>query len=322
MGGKERETERRLISVIVPVYNVERYLKRCIESILQQTYPYIELIIVDDGSTDGSGQICDRYKRIDDRITVFHEKHGGTSKARNIGLQHAKGEFIGFVDSDDYIVDDMYETLLCGMREGIDIVCCGRRCVISGKKSYNAYCIGATCKFSNQEAIEELLLLRGISFSVCTKLFRKELFYDIRFPVGKTCEDVPVTYNLIKKAKNVLHIGSAKYYNCYRENSRSSHATDTRWMDYVIFARDILMDVNEEYPQLKRQAEARYLLNTLITLKGICDSKEDYAKEKARLEIMLQRMFLRAVFNPYIQDSHKKILLEYKILKKMDWSRI
>lgn len=322
MGGKERETERRLISVIVPVYNVERYLERCIESILQQTYPYIELIIVDDGSTDGSGQICDCYKRIDDRITVFHEKHGGTSKARNIGLQHAKGEFIGFVDSDDYIANDMYETLLCGMREGIDIVCCGRRCVIPGKKSYNAYCIGATCKFSNQEAIEELLLLRRISFSVCTKLFRKELFYDIRFPVGKTCEDVPVTYNLIKKAKNVLHIGCAKYYNCYRENSRSSHAADTRWMDYVIFARDILMDVKEKYPQLKRQAEARYLLNALITLKGICESKKNYAKEKARLEIMLQRMFLRAVFNPYIQDSHKKILLEYKILKNMDWTRI
>lgn len=322
MGGNERETERRLVSVIVPVYNVEQYLERCIESVLHQTYPYIELIIVDDGSTDGSGQICDRYECMDKRITVHHEKHGGTSRARNVGLRYAKGEFIGFVDSDDYIAPDMYERLLYSMCEGIDIVCCGRRCVIPGKKSYNAYCIGGARKFSNREAVEELLLLRGISFSVCTKLFRRELFDDIRFPVGKTCEDLPVTYNLIKKSKNVLHIGSAKYYNCYRENSRSSHAADARWMDYVIFARDILLDVKEEYSQLVKQAEARYLLNTLIMLKEIGDSKKEYEEVKTRLEIMLQRMFLRAVFNPYIPDSHKKILFKYKILKNMDWTRI
>ncbi|MDE5696528.1 MAG: glycosyltransferase [Lachnospiraceae bacterium] len=322
MRQKERVIEKGLVSVIVPVYNVEQYLERCFESILHQTYPRIELIIVDDGSTDGSGKICDYYRQIDTRISVFHAKHEGTSKARNIGLQFAAGEFIGFVDADDYIADDMYESLIDNMHNGIDIVCCGRRCVVPEGKSHNAYCIGAVRKFSNQEAVEELLLLRGISCSVCTKLFRRELFHDIRFPVGKTCEDLPVTYKLIKKSTNVLHIGSAKYYNCYRENSRSSHAADARWMDYVVFARDILLDVIEEYPQLARQAEARYILNTLITLKGISGKEEIYAKAKFRLELMLQRMVLRGLLNPFIQESHKKVLLKYKILKNIDWASI
>lgn len=322
MRQKERVIEKGLISVIVPVYNVEQYLERCIESILHQTYPHIELMIVDDGSTDDSGKICDHYGQIDTRVAVFHEKHGGTSKARNKGIQYANGEFIGFVDADDYIASDMYESLIDNMHAGIDIVCCGRRCVVPGGKSYNAYCIGSARKFSNQEAVEELLLLRGISFSVCTKLFRRELFHDIRFPVGKTCEDLPVTYKLIEKSANVLHIGSAKYYNCFRENSRSSHAADMQWMDYVIFARDILLDVIEKYPQMTRQAEARYILNTLITLKGISVKEESYAKVKSRLELMLRRMGLRGLLNPFIQESQKKVLLKYKILKSIDWASI
>lgn len=314
--------KNRLISVIVPVYNSEKYLERCIESILAQTYPYIELIIVDDGSTDDSGNICDFFAQKDSRVVVFHEKHAGTSKARNRGIQYARGAYIGFVDSDDYIASDMYETLVRNMQEEIDIVCCGRRCVLPRGKSYNAYCCGSVCIFSNQRAIEELLLLRRISFSVCTKLFRKELFEDIRFPIGKTCEDVPVTYKLLKKSTGVLHVGCVKYYNCYREHSRSSHCNDFRWMDYVIFARDILRDVKKEYPLLLRQAEARYLLNTLIMLKEINGRDKDYVEERKRLEKMLNHMFLRAVSNRYISINCKKVLAENILSQKKDWTKI
>ena len=313
MGGRKNEIRKILISVIVPVYNVKQYLGRCIVSILQQTYQNLELILVDDGSTDGSEEICDTYQRMDNRVLVFHEKHGGTSMARNVGIDHAKGQLIGFVDSDDYIALHMYETLFDNLDDDIDIVCCGRRCVVPKGKSHNAYCIGAMRNFSNQEAVEELLLLRGISFSVCTKLFRRELFRDIRFPIGKTCEDLPVTYQLIRKSRNVRHIGEAKYFNCFRENSRSSHFDDSRWMDYVIFARDILLDVKEEYPQLEKQAEARYLLNALTTLKEISESEKNYAQVKLRLEKLLRRMFFTGILNPFIQDSQKKILFKLKI---------
>ena len=308
MGGIGAQEE--IIRVIIPVYNVAPYLSRCIESVLNQTYSNLEIIIVDDASTDGSEQICDDYKKKDTRITVFHVKHGGQSNARNLGLQHANGDYVTFVDADDYIATDMYDKLYENMGNEVDIVCCGRRCITTEGKSYNAYCIGAKRKFSNVEAIEELLLHRGISFSVCTKLFRKKLFQDIKFPVGKNSEDLPVTYSLIKKSKNILHIGGAKYYNFYRENSTSSHFNDMRWMDYVIFVRDILLDVKANYPQLEKQAEARYLLNAIITLNGICESGNNYGRTKIRLIKMLKRMWLRGVLNPYIQVSNKKVLLQ------------
>lgn len=319
---KGKILEGALLSIIIPVFNIEKYLERCIESVINQTYQNIEIIIVDDGSTDSSAKICDHYKTMDNRISVFHEKHGGTSRARNAGLNHAKGEFIGFVDSDDYIAPDMYEKLLQNMSQETDITCCARRCVVPGKKSYNAYQIASACRFSNQEAVEELLLLRGLSFSVCTKLFRKELFHDIIFPVGKNCEDLPVTYHLIKKSRNVFHIAEAKYFNFYRKNSRSSHSDDTRWMDYVIFSRDILLDVMQNYPQLKKQAEARYLMNALNTMKGIKNYEKKYGDVKYRLEEMLKRMFLRGMLNPYIAKSFKKVLLEYSLLGNTDWTQI
>lgn len=114
-----------LISVIIPVYNVESYLSRCVDSVVRQTYKYLEIILVDDGSTDSSGEMCDTYEKIDDRVKVIHKNNGGLSSARNSGLQIAQGDYIGFVDSDDYIAEDMYEILLAYMFDDVDITCCG-----------------------------------------------------------------------------------------------------------------------------------------------------------------------------------------------------
>lgn len=322
MDRKDRAVERGLVSIIVPIYNIEKYLERCINSIMNQTYKNIEVILVDDGSTDGSGKICDCYERMDTRVSVFHEKHGGTSRARNIGLSHAKGDFIGFVDSDDYIEPDMYETLLCYMDDEVDLVCCGRRRVIPGGKSFNAYCVGAVRKFSSQKAVEELLLNRGISYSVCTKLFRSELFQGIRFPIGKNSEDMPVAYDLIKKSRNIVHIGKAKYYNFYRENSRSTYSNDPRLMNPVIFSRDILIDVKKNFPLLEKQAEARYLMNTFVALQGMHRSKGEYSKVEARLKKMLHRMFFRGMLNPYLKESDKKTLLKCVLSCNVDRPKI
>lgn len=119
--------EEGMISVIIPVYNVEPYLRKCLDSVICQTYRNLDIIVVDDGSTDDSGQICDEYQNMDDRIRVFHKKNEGLSSARNLGLQYVKGEYIGFVDSDDFIDEDMYESMLHEMKEDVDIVICGRR---------------------------------------------------------------------------------------------------------------------------------------------------------------------------------------------------
>ncbi|MDE7432759.1 MAG: glycosyltransferase [Lachnospiraceae bacterium] len=302
-----------LISIIVPVYNIEKYLERCINSIINQTYKSIEIIIVDDGSTDGSGILCEEFAHKDSRIKVLHTMHLGTSNARNCGLREAKGSYIGFVDGDDYIAENMYEKLIENMKENVDIVCCGRRCMNpSGMKNTNFFCLNTVKKFSNREAIQELLLLRSISFSVCTKLFRKELFDGIVFPYKKTCEDLPVAYALIKKSSNIIHIGEAKYFNCYRADSTSRKGFFKGQITAVLFARDILYDININYPEFKKEAEARYVKNALVTIKCINSSKNasTFEEMQKRIQKSLRRMIIRELTNPYIPKVYKKILLK------------
>lgn len=227
-----------LVSVIVPVYNVEKYIRKCIESIITQTYTNLDIILIDDGSTDKSGKICDEYEKLDTRITVIHKKNGGLSSARNSGLDIAKGKYIGFVDSDDYISIDMYEVLLRYMEDEVDIVACGRYIVyprIDKKVNKRIYCSDKIKKYNNIQAIEELLKPQIFPFGVVDKIYRKELFSNIRFPIGRISEDIPVTYALFKKSRNIVHIGDCKYYNFQSHNSITRTEFYYRRIDYVLF---------------------------------------------------------------------------------------
>ena len=316
-----------MISIIIAVYNIENYLGRCIESVINQTYKDLEIIIVNDGSTDKSGELCDMIAKQDARITVYHTKHRGLAHARNYGLQRTSGIYVGFVDGDDYIAIDMYEKLAVNMDEGIDVVCCGRRCINpSGVKNYNYCCLDSMKRFSSKEAIREVLLLRSISFSVCTKLFRKELFDDIKFPDGKTSEDIPTTYAILKKCRNLVHIGSAKYFNCFRENSESRRDFFEGKIVSVLFARDILRDVMINYPEYEKEAEARYVKNALVVLQCInkSDNADQFRKIQKRLQKFLRRMIGRELVNPYIPKVYKEILLRNAVfcMNAEDYKRI
>lgn len=316
-----------LISIIIPIYNVKEYLERCIDSIINQTHKDIEIIIVDDGSTDSSGTLCDKIATKDLRITVYHTRHQGLSNARNYGIQKAKGNYIGFVDGDDYIAADMYAKMLEKMEEDVDIVCCGRRLINpSGIKNINYCCLDAMQKFSGKEAVREILLLQHISFSVCTKLFRKELFNGIEFPYGKDCEDLPVTYELMKKSRNIIHIGEVKYFNCYREGSTSRRDFSKGRIAAVLFARDILYDININFPEFKKEAEARYVKNALVTIKSINSSKNAKAFEQMqkRIQKSLRRLIIMEIKNPYIPQIYKGILLRNAIfcMSEKDYERI
>lgn len=308
------EQKEALISIIIPIYNVEPYLNRCIESVLRQTYNNIEIILVDDGSTDHCGELCDAYGKEDARIKVIHKEHGGASSARNRGLEIACGEYVGFVDSDDYIAEDMYASLIKYMQDDVDITCCGRVC-LSSREKYKMHCSNAAEKYSRESALEEVLLLRKICSSVCTKLFRNVLFSDISFPVGRTCEDIPTVYNLIKKSRNVFHIGEAKYFNCCREDSTSNGDFYARRIDYILFKRDICMDVRKYYPQLIRQAEAGYIQGAIYIIGNIQKSIErnEYSEIEKRVKKMLRNMILRGMRNPYLDRKTKKIMIELGI---------
>lgn len=227
--------EKELISIIVPIYNVEKYLNKCVESILKQTYDNLEIILVDDGSLDNCGNICDEYAKKDSRIIVLHKTNGGLSDARNKGINIAKGKYIGFVDSDDYIDNDMFEILynLC-KNNNADIS------MISYKEIENEIIINENSnytnkvfKYNNIEAIKELLKDEKIKNYAWNKLYKKELFDGIEYPIKMAYEDVGTTYKLFEKAKKVIWYDIPKYNYIRRDTSIVSKNTYKNLKDFI-----------------------------------------------------------------------------------------
>ena len=206
-----------MISVIVPVYNVKPYLRKCLDSIINQTYKDMEILIVDDGSTDGSGDICDEYKT-DKRVRVFHIENKGLSGARNVGLDNAKGDWIAFVDSDDWIEPEMYELLLKGAEEtGADIVECG---IFMEFKARTIQYPAIQTTVCETEAIEALIGSK-IKNQVWNKIWKAECFADIRFPEGHNSEDISTVYKIVQKA-SVTGI-KGEYYHWRQRASSITH---------------------------------------------------------------------------------------------------
>lgn len=209
------------ISVIVPVYNVELFIDTCIRSIIAQNYDNFELLLIDDGSTDNSGQICDRFAVQDARIRVIHQQNGGLSSARNTGLMAAKGEYIAFVDSDDYIPATAFSDLLSVLAEtGADMVKGNFQKVFEDGASPKQYDEAVTI-LTAEKAIENFLCElpaenKKVSTVVWNALYRRELFDTVSFPVGLIYEDGYVTPQLILKANMVAHINKVVYF--YRQN--------------------------------------------------------------------------------------------------------
>lgn len=205
-----------LISVIVPIYNVERYLGKCIESICKQSYPNLEIILVDDGSTDQSGLLCDSYALKDNRIRVIHKQNEGLSEARNVGINAALGAWYLFVDSDDYLDLNTAESLLkAATDESCDIAVCNMLRVYEDSKIRPFYRPSTELRVLDGEQRFETLRQP----SVCNKLFRAELFENVRFPRGKFYEDTFIYHVLAFKAKRIVLTGKDGYYYLSREES-------------------------------------------------------------------------------------------------------
>ncbi|MBQ1930764.1 MAG: glycosyltransferase, partial [Lachnospiraceae bacterium] len=205
------------ISIIVPIYKVESYLRQCLDSILHQTYQNLEIILVDDGSPDGCGAICEEYAQKDSRIHVIHQANKGVSAARNTGLEAATGQWIGWVDPDDWIDADMFELLITEgeqQEKPMDIVICG------GYEEYRhrQVSFGWPCRqqLDRREALQGLLEDRYMHNALYDKLWRRELYDGIRFPVGHTYEDLAVIYRLYERADRFLCLTDRKYH--YRQH--------------------------------------------------------------------------------------------------------
>lgn len=257
-----------MISVIVPVYNVDRYLKRCVDSILGQTYKNIELILVDDGSTDMSSNICDEYAAFDKRVIVIHKANGGQALARNLALDIAKGDYIGFVDSDDWIEAQMYESLMELMHKtNADIVVSGVNEIFLNKQSPTTSGDLSYMEFNQQEAFAALFTSENnVRFELWNKLFRKEVIGNERLKIGQLHEEVYFIRKTFSNAqKVVLQNGNFYNYIVEREGNTRSSFKNAR---LVIFPE--LNDFTAElrlrgYEDIAKQCEA-YAMKMAIGL--------------------------------------------------------
>lgn len=225
------------ISIILPIYKVEKYLKKCIDSILAQTFKDFELILVDDGSPDRCPEICDEYAKLDQRIRVIHKKNGGLSDARNAGLDIAQGDFVGFVDSDDYVSKQMLEVMYKNIVKynadwvmGNYVRVDQNDCIIHDN---NAYQIHAERCYSRDEFIEELVTEHGSFFVIAwSKLYKRDVFEHLRFPKGKQHEDEFLIHHIVGRSEKIVCIKEVVYYYLQRSESIMNTNFNVNRMDY------------------------------------------------------------------------------------------
>lgn len=250
-----------IVSVIVPVYNVEKYLRRCVDSILNQTYQNIEIILVDDGSPDNCGAICDDYQNTDYRVKVIHKKNGGLSDARNVAISQTSGEYITFVDSDDwvspYYVEHLYKAVSMWQA---DLGSSWFENVFDKQvpqSKSEMELVKCEC-LTSKECLKKLLYQDGVETSAWGKIYKRELFKQLRYPVGKLYEDIPVTYQAIKMSNRIAVISNIDYYYFQRTDSIQYQQFNLNKLDGVFHCRQLMESVKWDYPELSSAAECRY----------------------------------------------------------------
>lgn len=243
-----------LVSVIVPVYKVEKYLENCVESILNQSYKNLEIILVDDGSPDRGGEICENYAKNDPRIVVIKKENGGLSSARNAGMRVAKAAYWCFVDSDDWIADNMIELMMECFTSDIDLVCCGR--VLRGFKRDTALLIKNSVCFNSAQAIEYALFDKEIGIAAWGKIYRKSLFDNIGFPEGEINEDAAIMLQIFHRARKIFVLDKALYYYRYNAEGISKSAYNTKCDVVLKHSLDNEKFVLDHYPEIQSKGKA------------------------------------------------------------------
>lgn len=271
-----------LISVIVPIYNVEKYLDRCINSIINQTYTNLEIILVDDESPDDCGRICDEYAKKDSRIKVIHQKNKGLSGARNSGIDIAAGEYIAFVDSDDYIDCDMYRTLHEDIvREHAGMAICGRYYEFEDGRRVQRYKLDKEIKvYSGKEAIIEMNNFSSFDMAAWDKLYRRSMWTNIRFPQGKLSEDFFIMYQLLDQAGKVVFNPKPLYFYIQRQNSISRNKK-INW-DFIEASHNQMVYLCEKYPDMEDVARTAYASANMTVYNFHLKSHVKCPKEKTR----------------------------------------
>ena len=320
-----------LISVVVPIYNVEKYLRRCVESIRCQTYSNLEIILVDDGSPDSCGKICDAYRNTDNRIKVIHKKNGGLSDARNVGIKIAQGEYITCIDSDDFISPFFIDNLWTAIQES--------KCEIATSWFVDYYegdditeskklDINDVQVLNKEEFYKKLLYQDGVEISAWGKLYKAELFKGVEYPTGKLYEDIPTTYLLVEKVTKIAVIPNIDYFYFQRKTSIAQANFSLQKMDAINHMNDFRNFITVNYPLLKKAAECRYfsvLCNILFQIQSpefkqqqeelwneikkyrYSVLKNRYGRKKARVAALLSYGGYKFMYKIYVSTQNSVI---------------
>ena len=282
------------ISVIVPVYNVENYISKCLDSILAQTHSDLEVICVNDGSTDNSGKILDEYATRDSRVKVFHQENGGVSSARNLALENVSGEYIGFVDSDDYVAPDMYSSLLSALEDqDADIAECSIAYAYENGAIKNSFV--RDYHFTDKKRILAAFFLKEMGIINCTKLFRRDICADIRFNKEyKIGEDSLFLYHALKKSKKIIGIDTVGYYYLQRESSVMHNVIDEKRLKLFEIV-DFWLEENKHDKELYTSVVKRDAVLSIFVMESALKDKD---KNKTVIKMLRGRVL-----------KHKKIIL-------------
>ena len=305
--------ENPLISVIVPIYKVEDYLKRCIDSIINQTYKNLEVILVDDGSPDNCPQICDDYAKQDTRIKVIHKENGGLSDARNAGMQIATGEYISFIDSDDYVDVDMLNILLDVMvQNDCEIAQCGTvrfndgEIAISNKVDYKVKV------YNNKEALKELINDGHFVQTVWNKLYKAEVALKLPFRKGKLNEDEFWTYIVFAESKKIAEVTADIYFYLQRSTSIMGENYSIRRLDALEAKAERQEYLQEKFPELADDASKNLFFSCVYSYQRVLRDMPENDRTEAKTRILnVVRQY--PITNTEILNSKESIW--YKISK-------
>lgn len=300
---KGEKMEKELITIIIPVYNVEKYIHKCIDSVINQTYKNLEIILVDDGSPDNCGEICDEYAKEDKRIKVIHKENGGLSDARNTGIDIAKGKYICFIDSDDYVEKEYIEILHTAIKKDRTDMAVSSHKVIYKNGTILEKATGEESILEPKEVLKRILYDDGIDLSAWAKLYKIELFTGVRYPKGQLFEDAATTYKLIDKCEKISIVSKPTYNYIIRSNSITNINFSEKKMDLIKSTEEMCNYIKDKYPYLKKACDRRAMYAYLSTLSQLAMSKKKFPKEQ---KIIME----------YIKENKKEILIDKSVPKR------
>lgn len=306
-----------MISVIVPSYNIAPYLQRCVESLISQTYSNLEIILVDDGSTDGTGELCDRLAEDDHRIRVIHKANGGLSDARNAGIEIATGEYYSFVDGDDYIESDAYEVMIEEMNNPLVSIVAGGFIVTDIHGEDHISMSPTRQCLTKEEAFMDLLGGDNyITQSSCNKLFRSSLFEKIRYKKGILNEDMEILPRLLDVSNNVVIMNKAIYHYIKKPGSITTADYSMERYAAIKVERDIYLMCKDKYPELEPYAayyELKSIYEMLCNLVE-CSNRRDYRIQELSIRCRFFAVFIRCSKWPELRKLYGKEMKEYCLM--------